>query len=237
MHIQSNMPFQHFAKFLQSYSNRDMIHIKVVFNKTKIAEYTFFGQVMIKKVLPNIKKNKIYTISLLYKEYGDYVETDISQFILFKSDDEELYIYDPIYKNEMYYLNEISDLVLKGMATKKVVVDEIPSQNKKLFAIEIIGLKKKKLKYNEQEETIFNKSWMIGTNDKLELGKLLKKEIRSKYEYDILDFQMDDDILLNDNMELSTKRSLNRIQIVLNIIRKRSLYEKITNKIKEWMKN
>jgi hypothetical protein len=243
------MPFLHFAKFLKSYSKKDLIHIKVIFNKTKIAEYTYFGKVLIKKVLPSIKNNRIYSVSLLFKEYGDYVETEISEYILFKKDD-EIYFCQPVYKHGMIYLKEISDIKIDGPATKKIIVEEIKS---KIYAVEIVGESKvkqeeqekqkakekeeqqekkekqqeekeeeqEKEEQNDDENIIFRKQLiMLTKNNKLDLGKIFRKQIQSKYIYDIIDMETDHEVTIDENLNLKSSKIFNQVRMVLSVKQK-----------------
>jgi hypothetical protein len=218
------MPFLHFAKFLKSFSKKEMIHIKVIFNKTKIAEYTFFdSKIGVKKVLPKIKNNRIYSISLLYKEYGDYVESEISEYILFKYND-HVYLCEPFHKKDYCYLRDINDICISGSATKKIIVEEL--SHRKIFGLEIMG--------QNEENILFTKDWMILTyhNQKFPLAKVLKKEIEPKYKFEILDMETDEDVKMDEELQMDSGKSINRIRMVLNINKEKSLYERIIYKIK-----
>jgi hypothetical protein len=216
------MPFLNFAKFLKTYAKKEMVHIKVIFNKTKIAEYTFFNYVSLKKILPKIKNNKIYSLSLLYKEYGDYVESEISEYILFKYND-ELFIYQPIYKKGYCYLKDIVDINIYGSSTKKVIVEELSFRQ--IYGLEILVQNEKGL--------LFTKRFMMLTNDEnFQLKLFLKNEIEYKYQYEILDFETEDDEMqMKEGLEMEGSKVINKIRMVLNITKEKSLYERFIYKI------
>jgi hypothetical protein len=226
-YIEINMPYTHFAKFLKSYSNRELIHIKVIYNKTKIAEYTYFHDVCMKTVLPKIKKNKIYSISLLYKEYGDYVDTEITEYYLFKDDNDSIYLLEPHLQNKIIFLTEIPDIKMSGTSTKKIVVEEL---NKRIFGVEIDGFH---IEENLNKIPLFEKKYLVISSDGLDLGRILQKKIKNKYEYEILDLHSDENITMDEDLKFQSEKSINRIHLALHIKRKKGWFERLIH----WFKS
>lgn len=222
------MPFLQFANFLKSYSKKEMIHLKVVFQKTKIAEYTYFNPVLLKKILPNIKENKIYSVSILYREYGDYVESEIMEYYLFR-DEDDIYFCKPYLENGFIFLEEISDLKMDGSpCTRKIIVEEF--SKRRLYGVQIQGWNEKS--GNEEDVNVFTKRYLIASdNGEIDIKKLLDKKVGYQYEYGIDDLDTESDMKMDvDNLIFQSKKTINRINICLMIKKKKSLWQRF----KEW---
>jgi hypothetical protein len=198
-------------------SSLRLTHLKVYFNKTKIADYTNNGLIYLKDVLPKLKPNKLYGLNLYYKEDGMYHETELIHAYVFIDDDNKIIIccqkksfYDSL--PEKQYVKVVGDYYLIGQSTKKLVIEEVP--------FSIVDLHVHAGAINKHTLII----WKNELNIQDEVAKML-----SEYDYDwVGEIEMNERCKLDENGLVIQKDVTNTICIEVKINRKRTIWERIS---------
>jgi hypothetical protein len=71
------------------------------------------------------------------------------------------------------------------------------------------------------------------SSDGLDLGRILQKKIKNKYEYEILDLHSDENITMDEDLKFQSEKSINRIHLALHIKRKKGWFERLIH----WFKS
>lgn len=117
------------TKHFQNMSN-PIVKVKVVLNEQKIKTYSYPKEARLRNILPDLKKDNIYSLDLYYKEEGYYYPSSLKDLILTTEDDRI-----NIYENKNGRLSDPkSDYILFGYSKKKIIIQEV---DRKIYHIHI----------------------------------------------------------------------------------------------------
>jgi hypothetical protein len=158
-------------------------------------------------ILPKLKKDTLYNISVYQKYNGIYYNTTPTHYILFISNNKS-YLFKPkkVYFSDPnhYYYKIIDDVNIDGELSMKIVVNEAETS---LYKININNIKSLYV-CSKYSFPIYN-----------EIDKVLKK-----YKYNIIDIKTDCTI---ENKIIVESEQINEIFVDVEIIKEKPLYKRL----------
>jgi hypothetical protein len=113
--------------------NKNHFKLKVILGGQKVLSSTLSQHTTLKKWLNGIQPNKLYQITILYKDKGDYIPTDNDKIFAYKSncsqgsDNKESEIF--LFQKKMFesnYVEIANNFLIYGRSDKKIIVEESP---------------------------------------------------------------------------------------------------------------
>jgi hypothetical protein len=204
-----------------------LVHVKVILNHNKIGDYILTKGVRLRKLIPDLEPLKLYSLNLLYKENGEYLQSDIRNFFLVVDEEKKLLILSPIYSlNRKYYLEIVKDFSLEGSATKKIVIQDT---DYKFYDIHISSVHSESI--DQKRIYDFNSSILLASNKNIDLQKELAKKL-SKYIFQVKNIVCSDGCILDEDSQPFICESTNKIYIEVSLDRKKTWKERINEYFK-----
>lgn len=208
-----------YKKFIEhlKHAEDSTVRVKVFLSYLKKGDYVFSKSTHLRKIIPELEKNKVYQLDLYYKENGDYILSDLCNLFVMLNSSDKIVFFE--YENRHWfvsqykYLRECSNFLLLGYAKKKIFIRET---NKKFYDIHIYS----NSIMNDQKVDIDKKLFLVGSESidiSYEVYKLLKKYI----------YQIDSIVYNGSSKQHLELDIVNTVEVEVRIERKKTIRERL----------
>ena len=175
--------------------------------------------------IPTLEKRKLYSLSVYYKENGEYYPTELTELFVLVDDADKLVMFE--YKNNHWYSMErkyvvhCHDYILMGQSKKKIIIQET---DKKLYDIHLCSIHSESVAQMRIYD--FNKSILIVSKEQIDIPKEVQK-ILYQYHYVINKIVCSENCIIDSNKIIIESKPTNKIYMEVKLEGKKGLWKRL----------